>query len=341
MIIRRMVGAVFGAALFATALASAALAQTVVIYSPQGGDERGPFIAARAREEAGLDVKFLSGGGGDLHDRLVAERNNPQADVVLGLIQPLMFSLKAQGLFEHHVPGWAASLGPSFKDADGQFHMFWQTPIALAYNSRAMAADKAPKSWLDLDKPEYRNSFVIGPIGSQTTRILLAGLIWRFVDPATGDVSPPAWDFLSAFYRNARPLPEGADRWKMIGDGTTPIVLSWFGDIAGNSEKAGIPITFVNTTGGTPIVAESVALMKGSRNKDAAKAFIEWFGSAKFMSAYAARFNQTPALPEAIAASPERIRTNAALFTPQPIDWQVAGRKLNGWLEKIQLDILP
>ncbi len=159
------------AAVFAAALISApAFAETIVVYSPQGGDERGVFIAARAKEATGHDVKFLAAGGGELLDRIMAEKANPQADVVLGLVPQAMYRLKGEGVFLAHVPSWAGGLDPVFKDKDGQFHMFWQTPIVVAYAADKMAGLPAPKSWLDLANPIYKDKFTVGPLARRRRR---------------------------------------------------------------------------------------------------------------------------------------------------------------------------
>lgn len=328
------------AALMLSAIPLTVEAKNLTIYSPQGGDDRGAFIVQKAKE-AGLDIQFLGGGGGELFDRLVAEKSNPQADLVLGLVQPSMYTLKAQGMFEKYVPAWAAGLGPDFKDADGHFHMFWQTPIVLAYKTDGLSGMQAPKSWLDLAKPEYKDKFTIGAITGQTTRMILAGLLWRFADPKTGEISKEGWDVLKKVYANARVLPEGADYWQAVSSGQMPVILSWYGGVVNNAAKNKIPVTFVNTEGGTPMVAESIGIIKGTDDLEQAKKFVEWFGSPKFMAEYAAKFNQAPAHPEALAASPEPIRAGVSQFQPQPINWTIAAGKLSGWLENVQLDIMP
>ena len=59
-------------------LGATAEAEPLVIYSPQGG-ERAEWIAEQAAA-AGHDIEILNAGGGELFDRLLAEKNNPQAD---------------------------------------------------------------------------------------------------------------------------------------------------------------------------------------------------------------------------------------------------------------------
>lgn len=101
----------------AAAAAAAAMADAITIQSPQRG-ERGAWIAAQA-EAAGQEVAILKAGGGELVDLLFAGRNNPQADVVFGLVNTPMAILAADGLFQPYTPTrarWSGRSGrpPSF-----------------------------------------------------------------------------------------------------------------------------------------------------------------------------------------------------------------------------------
>ncbi len=154
-------------------------------------------------------------------------------------------------------------------------------------------------------------------------------------------MSEQGWSTLKAFYANARPTVEGVDAWRDVAGGATPVVISWFGGVVNNAAKNNIAMTYVDTDGGTPIVAESVGIMAGTRKIEASKAFVEWFGSPAFMAEYAAKFNQTPAHPEAIAKSPAQVQANAKLFRAQNLDWALVARNLDGWLKKVQLEIIP
>ncbi len=167
------------AAMFIAA-ATAAHAESIVIYSPQGG-ERAEWIKEQAAQ-AGHEVDILNAGGGELFDRLLAEKNNPQADVVFGLVDTSMALLKGEGLFQAYVPGWADGLPDQYKGADGQIHKFWQTPVVLAYNADALTEAEAPGSWLDMNDERYRGRYVIGSSAWQTTRVYLAGILARFLD---------------------------------------------------------------------------------------------------------------------------------------------------------------
>lgn len=316
--------------------------KTIVVYSPQGDELRGTWIKDKAKADLGVDIQFLCAGGGELSDRLVAEKNNPQADVVMGLAQNAMYKLKTGEILDVYEPAWAEGLPEVYRDKDGYFNSFWQTPIVIAYNPDFLSADKAPKGWEDLNKPEYNGLFGIGVTSSQTTRTYLVGMLWKYYDAATGEISQEGWDFLSQVYENAGTLPSSdPDIWKAFKDGEMPILPWWYGGVVSNCEKNQIPVEFVKPGSGTPVVAEAIGLVKGGKNQDGGKKFIDWFGSAEVMAAYAKEFGQAPALPEAIELCPDEVKQNAMMFTAQNIDWEVAAQNLDQWLEKIELEIMP
>lgn len=315
---------------------------TLIIYSPQGDEERGGFIANKAKEDLGLNITWVTGGGGELQQRLTAEKNNPQADIVLGLTQSSMYQLKDASLFDSYTPAWGEKLDAQYKDADGQFHMFWQTPIVLSYNAKALTADKAPKAWEDLSKPEFKDTYISGNLGSQTTRSYIIGMLWKHADKSTGEVSDEGWAELKKFFDNAKPLAEGAKlEWADVASGSMPIVLSWFGGIQREAEENSIDMAYVNTTGGTPFVMESVALVKGRGNQANAKKFIDWFGGKDFQVAYTKEIGGvTPINTEALAELDPQVRADVEQFDVQDIDWAIVAKQIDGWMEKIQLDIV-
>lgn len=313
----------------------------LVIYSPQADQERGGWFLEKCKADTGIEIEFLCSGGGELEERLIAEKQNPQADVVFGLGQLAMNNLKREEVLTPYVPSWAEGLDEVYKDKDGMFHCFWQTPIVIAYNTDFISDDQAPGDWVDLDKPEYSEMFTMGSTKSQTTRAILAGILWNYYDEGVGDITQEGWDKLQAIYANTQTIPDGSDQWQTVKEGTTPLILSWYGGIVSNTEKNEIPTGYVVPENGTPIVAEGIGIVNGTKNMEVAKEFVEWFGNPENMGEYANEFGQAPAHPDAIALCNEELKADATMFKAQDIDWEVASEKMNDWLTKIELEIMP
>lgn len=315
--------------------------KTLVVYSPASEDAT-KFLKKQAKADLGLTLKFIGGRGGELTQRLITEKNNTQADVVAGIVPASMYQLKAADVLQPYSPPWADALPPTAKDADGNFASIWQTPIVIAHNTQAMPAADAPAAWTDLADPKYNQKFVIGSLTSQTVQTYLAGILWQYADPSTGDVSDEGWSVLAEIFANRRPLPEGQPiPWDLVADGTTPIVLTWAGDVVTSGPKFNVAVDVVNTTGGTPFVYEAIGITSQTANLDNAKRYVDWFGSSELQTAYVkAVGNVTPLDPVALEAAPAEARALLEKVSPQDIDWSVAGSKLTEWMQKIQLDIV-
>lgn len=312
---------------------------TLTVYSPQADADRGPWIEEHAEAALGFDVEFLNSGGNDLAERLRAEKNNPQADVIMGLVQTAMYQLEDEGLLLQYTPSWAEGLPEAYKDPNGYFYSFWQTPIIIAYNPEQMS--NPPASWQDLAKDEYAGLYTVGSSSSQTVRTYIIGMLWPYYDEATGDISEEGWDLLRTFYANAYSLPTDSDSWQLFKDGTVPMSLNWFGGAKNKAAAYEAPIAYVTPAEGTPVVAEGIAIVAGTDQEEMAQAFIDWWGDPETMAAYANEFGQAPAHPDAIALCDESIRADAEMFTAQEIDWQVCSRKMDDWFVKIELEIKP
>ncbi|MEE1550382.1 MAG: extracellular solute-binding protein [Nitrospinaceae bacterium] len=321
--------------LSAVAFTAYAQAAPITVYSPQG-EERAKWITEQAKA-AGHDINILSAGGGELFDRLMAEKANPQADVALGFIDSVMAILKSEGMFQKYVPSWADGLQDVYKGPEGMVHKFWQTPIVLAYNADSLAEADAPAGWLDLIKPQYSKKYMMRSTKSQTTRSFLVGMLVRFTNEK-GEVSDEGWEFMRSFYANGVVVNKKQKK-DAFASGEAIIDLNWFGGAKKQSKTLGYKLKMVDTKGGTPFISEGVAILTGTDLLAESKAFVDWFGSPAFMIAYAEKFGQAPVHPDAVAGSPDAVKADAALLTPQPIDWDAVAPKIDGWMQKIELEI--
>ena len=322
-----------------TFTAHSALAEALVVYSPQPAENMA-YLEEQAEKALGFDIEFVTGGGGEIYDRLLAEKNNPQADVVYGLINLLMAGLKREGVTQAYENGSAEGLPGAFIDPDGHFYGYRQTPIALAYNAELIKAEDAPTDWLQLAEPEYKGKFVAGLLRWQTTRAIVAGLFTRLMEE-DGTMTDDDWAWVEKFYNNAVFFQDGMDRSALIASGETPVQIQHYTGVLKDAKNGGYNVTLVDTVGGTPVVAESNGVVAGTDMKDKAVKFIEFASSVEWQTHISEKFGVIPAHPDAIAAAPESIRNNPAIkLSAQDINWDLISKNLDAWLEKIQLDYL-
>ena len=322
----------------AVACASPALAQQLVIYTPQSAD-RTAELERIFEERHDIDLQFVNMGGGEVYDRALAERNNPQADVIFGLIDFLTAGLKAEGLLVPYTLDALEGLPDIYRDPDGYFYGYRQTPITLSYNTNCLTPEQAPTSWEDLADPQWAGKFHIGALTWQTTRAILSGLFTRQIDE-NGQMTEAGWDWFEAFYANALIWEDGTDRPASIASCETPLSLNHFLGVQRDAETGGFPYAYIDTVGGTPVVVERNAIVAGTDNMEAALTFLEFVQSVEWQVMNAEMFGVIPVHPDAIAQAPAEVRENATLLSPQPIDWDLMAANLDAWLERIQLDLL-
>lgn len=314
--------------------------ETLIIYSPQGEGKRAEFMSTRAQQDLGMDIQFVTGGGGELTSRLIQERNNSQADLVLGIGEAQLAELDSKGLFEVYTPAWADKIPSEFLRSDAGYTLFSQTPIVMAYSPDVLDANDAPKRWEDLAKPEYKGKFVLPGATGQTGQAMIVGILWRYADPITGDVSDEGWELLSRIMDNSVKLSDGEKfDWSRTTSGEVPIHVGWLGGLQTAARDSNFTFEIVDAEGGSPFVNTGVGVVEGG-NVGKAQEFINWFGSAEVQVDFVKETNNdTPLNEDALVQLPEA-KQDIEAITPQEIDWAVVAQQLSTWMQRIQLEIL-
>jgi iron(III) transport system substrate-binding protein len=95
------------------------------------------------------------------------------------------------------------------------------------------------------------------------------------------------------------------------------------------------PLAYAFPSSGTPVIDDAVGLVRGAPHAAAAKAFIEWLGSAEAQKLAAERAYRLPArtdLPE--EELPEWARGVEKALVPAKVDWERIGREGPAWMAR-------
>src|SRR6266576_3949755 len=122
----------------------------VVIYSPHGRDQLTLLEHAFEAEHPDIDVRWLDMGSQEILDRLRFERVNPQADVWFGGPTTIFDRGAGDSLLAPYRPAWAGHVDPRGIGPGDLYYPAYRTPAVIAYNSRVVARDQAPKDWDDV-----------------------------------------------------------------------------------------------------------------------------------------------------------------------------------------------
>src|SRR5689334_13201422 len=179
------------------ALSGTALAQRtkLTVYTAMEPDQLDLCKGAVEKDVPDIEINWLRDSTGVITARLLAEKDNPRADVVWGLSASSLAIFDHQGMLLPYTPKGSDGLKPVFRS--GKNPEAWTGQDAylsvVCYNTIEAQKIKAPKpeSWADLTKPEYKGQIVMpNPASSGTGFLTVAAWLqlmgeekgWKFMD---------------------------------------------------------------------------------------------------------------------------------------------------------------
>ncbi len=309
------------------------LEDKVVIYSTHSEDLL-ELVATEFTQETGVAVEYINLKG-ELAERVAAEKNNPQADVMFGGASNLFMDLKAQDAFVPYQASWDASIDPLFKDAEYYWYGTIQTPVILFYNTELVDAEDLPKDWADLADSKYAGQLVFRNALSSSARVMYTALLQQFENNATLD---EGWTFMEAMDQNTKQyFDSGSLMMQAIGRKEASISFSVLNDIMDNKINNNLPIEIIDLESGSPVITDGIAVINNAPHSEAAKAFVEFAGSAKVQSLLANEFNRMPTHPDALVGAPSWM--SEIEFKVMDVDWSDLAAKQSEWMQKWDTEV--
>lgn len=304
----------------------------VTVYSPHGRDLLQLMESAYEAQNPEIDIRWLDMGSQEVYDRIRSERANPQATVWFGGPAALFSRAAEEGLLRTFVPTWSSAVEDQAKDADGRFIALYRTPPLLVFNREAVLAEEAPTDWSDLLDERWAGEVIIrDPLASGTMRTIFGGVLARAV---TADGSEDAgWSFLRSLDSQTKEYVHSPAllHEKLIRQ--EGLVTVWEMTDILSLVNRGAPIDFRFPTSGTPVIADSVALVDQAPEQEAAEAFVEWLGSEEALGLAAAEAFRLPARTDIPAASlppwSERVLDE---LVSEEVDWDLIEERGADWM---------
>src|SRR5437763_34950 len=111
-----LLAAAVTAAVLGAATAAHAQARTrVAVYTALENDQLGPLKQALEAQHKDIEVAWVRDSTGVITARVLAEKANPQADVVWGLALSSVLMFDKEGLLEAYAPAGLDELKPTFR----------------------------------------------------------------------------------------------------------------------------------------------------------------------------------------------------------------------------------
>ncbi len=233
----------------------------------------GPEIARLFEAKTGIKVNFIDCGDGvQILSKALIEKSDPYADVLLGLDNNLTEKAEQSGVFEKFKPSNATVLADGLEEAlGGKWLMtpYDYSPFAIIWNS--LSGVPAPTCLEDLTKDIYKKKLIM--MDPRTSTPGLGFDTW--IHKVYGDKYD---DYMKRLEPSILTMAPGwSVGYGMFTDGEAPLVISYTTSPAYHIEYGeGDQYKGLIFSDGHVMQVEGAGLVKGAKNPEGAKKFIEF-----------------------------------------------------------------
>ena len=303
----------------------------ITVYTSLSVGTTQTALAAFEKEYPRIRVKLVTDNSHAHVNRLIADKDNPQADAIWGVDVTSVLYAEWMDILKTYSPAGLDQINARFRDSNNPPHWVGMgmrvTIFCLNTDKLARLELPPPQSWDDLFNPIYEGHLVMpNPMISGNGYLILSAILQIY-----GEVEGA--EHLYMLHRNIYEyLPSNPQLCEMVGAGIYPIAISFDGPCVDEKEK-GKPVKRVIPEEGPIWNIGANALIKKEHIKPAAKTFLDWAISDKAIELY----EQDRAITIASGRHPELVEQ---LFD-QDIPWMAANREriLKRWLSHYAVSI--
>jgi len=240
----------------------------LVVYTSQPSDQMAKVVEAFRKAHPDVKVELFRSGTTEVMNKLAAElaSGRPQADVVLIADAVAMTQLKNDGRLLSYPDAPAAKVPAALIDPDRTFFGTKLITTGIVINTNLVKA--APRSWKDLLSPTAAGKTVLPhPLYSGAAVIHIGTMVQQ---------SEFGWRYFETLAKNGAIAARGNGaviEAVARGEKAYGIIIEY---MAFNARAKGSPVDFVFPEEGVSAITQPVAILKTSRNAQAARAFVDW-----------------------------------------------------------------
>jgi iron(III) transport system substrate-binding protein len=284
--------ALLGAALLAACFGALAQKTTLTVYTALETDQIKAYETGFNKVNPNIEIKWVRDSTGVITAKLLAEKANPQADVVMGVAASSLALLDSQGMLIPYAPLNLDAIMSAYRDKKNPPAWFgmdvWGATVCFNTVEAQKKGIPKPETWKDLTKPAYKGQIVMpNPASSGTGFFDVTAWLTLWGDQ---DGKGGGWKYMDALHENiAQYTHSGSKPCNMAAAGEYVIGISF--EYRANANKAkGAPIDLVFPKEGLGWDLEAFAIHKGTKNLEAAKKLADWASSKDAMQLYGKNF---------------------------------------------------
>ncbi|QGM81076.1 ABC transporter substrate-binding protein [Otariodibacter oris] len=227
-------------------------------------------------EANNVETQFVHGGTGTILGRIKAEKNNPQADIWYGGTLEPHLQAGELGLLEKYRSPLQAETVDQFKhlieDKHGDYtSLVYALVLGMGVNTEKLEklGISAPQTWQDLLNPKLKGELQLpDPRSSGTAYTIMATLIQLWGEEK-------AFEFFKKLDSNVSQYVKSSLVTSNLSRGESAVSVGFVHSYETEKEK-GAKVEYVLPKDGAGYALGGVSIIKGARNLDNAKLFMDW-----------------------------------------------------------------
>jgi iron(III) transport system substrate-binding protein len=332
--IRRVLTAVAGGLAVALASVAPVHAKTeLTVYTAYENDDLRPYKEAFERDNPDIVINWVRDSTGVVTAKLLAERDNPQADAVWGLAVTSLLVLDEHDLLEPYAPAGLDALSAKFRDPRDPPRWIgnsgWICALVFNETEGRRHGIPAPSDWKDLLDPVYRDRIVMPHPASSGTGFMYVSAWLQTWGEEEG------WKFMDALHENiGRYTHSGSAPAVLAGQGEYLVGLGF--EVRGARVKAqGAPVEIIMPADALGWDMNAMAIVRGTRKLEAAQRLMDWASSTTAVEMYGAT-RSIAAIPGYAKPDPQLPANLDDLIMQQDFAWAARNRDriLAQWTER-------
>ena len=246
----------------------------LTVYTAYENDDLKAYKAAFEKDNPGIIINWVRDSTGVVTSKLIAEKENPRADVVWGLAVTSLLVLDELDLLQPYAPRGLEKLSPNFRHAAPVPKWIGNSGwiCAIIFNEAEAKKKGAPKpaTWKELANPAYKGQIVMSHPASSGTGFMYVSAWLQLYGEAEG------WKFMDALHQNvARYMHSGSAPAAVAAKDEYMIGLGF--DVRGSRLKEeGAPIDVIMPKDGLGWDMNAMAIIKGTKKAAAAQKLVDW-----------------------------------------------------------------
>lgn len=262
-------------------------------------DEETQALCNLFTQRTGIPVKYIRATTGELVNRVIAEKDDPVADVLLGGASSYHIQADKEGALETYVSPAADNI-PSFaKSENNTWTGFCVLTLGIGINQdnfdKKFPGVPVPQTWDDLANPVFNKEIVLtNPLASSTAYLFVQNQLQRLGEEE-------GWKYLLKLASLVGQFPDsGSAPAKFIGSGEYTLGVSYLHALT-KYKSQGFNITLVAPPKSAGDV-DCISILKNTKNLKAAHQFVDFILSREAQELMSSLDFTIPVNPEAKAA---------------------------------------